>query len=202
MSVSIPHYDADPDAGAWTTARQTGPTVTTFNAEYRVKMYEQTMIQCASSFAALTIGTAGPGASYLYEETSPQPIGADIVTWKRRYSEVPPTRTEGGLFVYPQTLIESTDGSVDWTVELPVSTNSRITYSYFYTTTPDTVTLETTYKMVVVEIKGRKVIFASGSASTPTGWTLAEDEELVRWKGNIWEKKRREVPTAALFSFS
>ncbi len=196
MSVPSPIYDHDPSSGAWTTATQNGPTVTSFDPLYRVKQYKVPMTQRAGNFSRVAIGTAGPGDSYLYEETTPRAVGADIIEWDRLYTEVPPDRYEAESFVYNQQI--NLGGKI---TEIPIPVNSVIKYSYFNTSDPTSITTEKAYKAVYVESEGSFIFYEVGSI--PSGSTrLAEDESVSRWKGDIWEIKRREISNSSLLGAS
>jgi hypothetical protein len=190
------HYDADTTAGAWTTAKQKGPVIVTFDPVYRCKSWIQTMTQRAGSFTPLAIDTAGGTGlgGFLTEETKPRYVDGDIIEWERIYWEVPPDREDSEAFVYNQQITIGL--SVN---EVPVPLPSIVKYSYFRTTNPGAITLEPAYKVGLAENDGTTVIWSVGTP--PSGSTrLAEDESISRWKGDIWEKKRRTIKNAHLLS--
>lgn len=179
-------YDGD-----YSTAFQVGPDIKTLDEETQSYKYKRTMQQKASSWSSLARGTAGPGSSYLHEETEPSNIGGEIYQWDRLYYSVPPSRNDYESFAatYQVVVVDGSSVITDL-AEISLTVKSRIAFTYTYTTDPDSITLLKAYKICKVG----SIYLATGTSPGMDTEIIAEDSVVKRWKSNIYERRTRYIP--------
>lgn len=168
---------------------QQGPTVPIVNNDTKSMLYEQRFWQLASRFTRLPWSSKGPFGSYLVDETAATDKGGGIVEWTRLFAVVPPLRVEFETTVHNYQFILNGQELI----EIPSTTRSTITYSYFHTTSSSpVVTLARSFRFVPV---GKEIhVLGDPTIGGVGGSVLHEDETFRRWKGNIYEKRSVRVP--------
>lgn len=181
------HYDGD-----FSNPLQDGPWEPSVDEEVQTTLYKGYFQQIAVNFRRASFGITGPLGSTLVEESEFSCTGGTILRWARAYAIKPPSRTVPEPFVYPYQEALKVDGQ--WTlIEFPLFLTSFVTYDYFSTTTPGTISLPQTYRLSVLvnNVFGIGDPPAAGATSI-----IAENAKLTRWRGNIWERVTRTIPAA------
>jgi hypothetical protein len=178
--VNRPFYD-----GNFSTPRQVGPVVTSIDETTRATISKVPFWVRAGQYRPQTRGSRRSGIDgFLVEQPEPRSIGADIVEYELIYATLPPIRTEPEPWVYNLQFVSGTD-----LVEIPTPTVSHVKYSYVHTASPLNIPLEVAFKATKI---GDYVAYV-GTKPRVGQRILAEDEQLRRWRGDIWEKISRTV---------
>ncbi len=186
--------------GDYSAPTQHGPTITWVDPVLRCTYHRKTFHQDEENFSAKPMSEPGPGGSYMVEEEEPKHIGGGIIEWDRLFMTVPPTRTEIEGYVYARQWVESVVSSDPDTppqqavVELPVPTVATVVYDYFHTDDPTSIEILFAFKLV----QAGQSIFSVGDVGNSTeDLLLAEDTEVSRVRGNIWQRTKKYVPNQA-----
>lgn len=187
------YYDGD-----YSTPTQHGPVISWLDPVLRCTMYRITYHQKEADFAPLAIGTAGADSSYLVEEEEPKHIGGGMVEWDRIYMTIPPTRTEVEGYVYTrQWLVETIINGQPYVDlgELSLPVPSRVVFQYYHTSDPTEIEILRAFRYLRIG----DGIYTTGSADNNTlTELLAEDSQVSRLKGNIWQRVDRYVSKASI----
>src|SRR5436190_2460276 len=172
-------------------AVQRGPEVPIWDPVMKVNLWSQPWRCRASYFKGLDLSTPRAGGGILVNESVPSLVLGDVVEWTRLYSEVPPPRIETAHFIHTLQVIRSIDpGEI---LEEQITTFARVELKYFNTTTPHKIPI--LRKQLLKVIDGiLQVIVVTGptnekSQPKPGTGGVAEDSDITRWKGNIWERR-------------
>lgn len=189
-SDSHVHFDGD-----FSKPVQNGPWVPTTDNETQSTLYTAEFMQIAANFVRMPFGTlAGlgltiPALSSLVEETEGTSPGGPLVKWNRTFANVPDSRVVAEGFVFNYQFIQTDPPAV---VEFPLYVTSQVQYDYFLTNDPSRISISLVYKLQQVG----NVIYEIGDAPATNSRTIVgENSKIVRWKGNIWERSTRFVPT-------
>lgn len=174
-------------------------------------IYRQRYHQDKDSWSPLPLDSAGPNGGGLVEESKPQDLGSGILEFVRAFSTVPISRSEEEPFVMNWQLIEANIGfgtvinfayntvsfpSGSNLGELQIATTSRVQYDYFRTTNPQSIAILRAYKLTKIVDNAWAVIGSPGySTINGVNQVVAEDSQVRPWKGNIYERATRWVPT-------
>lgn len=178
--------------------------------------YRQTMRCRISVFKALPIGYKTDGfvgsvagslltqfsipTGYLYEETEPHCIGGDLVEWERLSCAIPPPRAEGTNIAYTRQYLSGGSGTSVIT-EISKTESALTTYLFAYSPTGSQPTGKVTGRYVILP-DGHAYLTnpiyigtaADGPAyASPAGLMLAENSEVTRFKGFIFEEVSRYI---------
>lgn len=174
------YYDGD-----FTVAEACGPKLyeSPFSEISDKLIYHQRFMQRLDSFVATPLGTRDPDDRkfYLVKEGDHKEEGGGIVSWERRYSQIPSTRV--------RTL--NTAHTYQWIA------NSQIGEVTLSITATETLTYHLILGSVIkTSLKKKKVIIQAGSAIQFTGddFLLVEDESLEQWEGPIYVKRTLKAP--------
>lgn len=200
---------------------QNGPIVPIWLDEERSLIYRIPLIARLDAFTIYPDGSAISGfPGIVIGNEEPQLVEADVLAWTVITADLPPSRQEPMQYVYAYQFFSG--GSL---VELPIPTQARVTYDYFpiainavalpwasagaisaawaaASTSPTgwagtAATNGIAYR--AVEVGGSIYWFGTPPAAGDT-WILAEDDQLVRWRGNIYQRTRIEVDRRTLTS--
>lgn len=165
--------------GSQATPVQRGPTLVSMDEETHSALYERVYTQIASAFSPTAIDTttaSGPNGSYLINETPCIHQIAGVVQWSRQYAAVPSGRSD---FTFgPVTLVLERSGKI---YRPTYRSFSEVRYRYIFTSDPTTITLNRAFN---VFYHGSITEYIPGT-ETETH-RLIEDEQIERWRGNIW----------------
>lgn len=179
--MNEPYFDGD-----FTKPEMVGPALPWRDARTRALMATSTWWVRKDNWRSIERGTVIddiPGIVVAESET--RCVGADVLEYELTHSEIPKPWTEFEPWVYNFQYLIS--GQV---TELAVSLTSRVRYSYYNTVDPSGIALRKAYR------------FAASGGATPRligerprdySWILAENEQINRWEGDIWQKTTREI---------
>lgn len=126
------------------------------------------------------------------EESEPRLAIGDVVQWELLFAEIPNPRTVAEPTVHNYQL-QTTEGGKITLSDLPIPVTSYVTYDYFETTDASKIPILTAYRAVTA---GGLVIYMG---APPSGeFIVAENSQIERWKGDIWERRTRRVPAPTI----
>jgi len=155
-------------------------------------IYRQNYCQLQDGKSALAIDSSCPynGQAKLVEEGPDSTLGAGIVQWERVWATIPSTRIEREVINYPyqQTYFLNNYGYV---ISLTLVRLARVTHSYYRTTDPSSIALSRLPRAVALN---GGIVLLDGFMNLNSGAnTIARDDTLDRWMGNIWHKTHWEI---------
>ncbi len=184
--------------GIFTNPKQHGAWVTEVDETVQSIRYRAIYRQFAVQFRRQPFGLVCPinRSATLVDETNPRPVGGGIVEWERIFAPVPPSRDEYESFVMAYQIEQSVDGK-NTIGEIAIPVTSRTHYDYFYVPSglyskPSNIPKLEAYKLIQYV---PDVIIQRGANPGPgASEMLAEDSQVTRWMGNIYQRKERYVP--------
>jgi hypothetical protein len=150
------------------------------------RVYRQPFWQMRGSFAELALDSPCPydPAAGLVEETDQRDVGgASLVEWERVWATVPPTRIEYDVINYVWQIMGTINGA-NALASFGITRRAKVTYQYFRTTNPASISLS---RMPRVQLFAGLFYLFDGFTNLNAGTeTIARDDTLERWMGNIW----------------
>jgi hypothetical protein len=197
--------------GNYTVAEQEGPRRWTQDPFSKGRLFDVDMVVREAYFKRLDIGHRTNDGFYLYEETSPQNIGGDLLQYTRRYAEVPPPwKTVDRITCPYQFTVSDGSGGFDL-AEIAVPTWAIVFYTWgvIMPSSFDNVAIQYQTSIIpqeayrLAKVNGQ-IMRVSGIAPAPSDlYILARDSEITQYRGVIYQRKnyyvnRRELAAAAL----
>lgn len=159
-----------------------------FPQSLEARIYRQTYEQ-AQPVSPIALDSICPHdtTAYLVEETEQQDMTLlRVVRWDRVWARVPPTRVEPEIVNYPYQRAYQ-DAAGRWVIISAIFTRTaRVTYTYHHTADPLTIALARLPRLFV--INGSLDPLDGATNLSYGAVTIARDDTLRRWMGNIWEK--------------
>lgn len=187
-------YDGDHFSAAWAVGVMR--TETPFPEKPGYHIFKQRYRIARSSYADLPLDSPCPkdGNAFLVEETERQDVGgADLQEWDRIWAHVPPPIVDGEMVDY----VWQTTGTIGGTggtaaiQSIPLTRWAKRTRTFHHTSDPTTITKLRLPKAGV--FAGVGLIFDGFVNLYGGAVTIARDDDVRRWMGNIWVKTHWEI---------
>jgi hypothetical protein len=172
--------------GSFDEPTQHGPVVPLFDNETQSMLYRVVYQQREDLWKPPKFSAKGPHNSLLVEVGQPRVLDGNVLEWEELYAHVPATRED------PQPFIHNYQAAFYGVfVEIPKPVTSTVLYEYFHAPDPSKIKLTAAYRIVAIN----GVYYSIGKKPKDLAKKiLAEDQQLERWKGNIWCRTSRYVP--------
>lgn len=184
-------YDGDHFSAAWPVGVLRSETAFAERPGYMI--FKQRHRMARSRYADLPLDTPCPGDAnaFLVEETERQDVGgAELQEWDRIWAHVPPQIVDGEMVDY----VWQTTGTIGGALaiqSIPLTRWAKRTRTFYHTADPATIPKSRLPRAGV--FAGVGLLF-DGFVNLSTGTTtIARDDDVRRWMGNIWVKTHWDI---------
>lgn len=163
------------------------------------------LITGSLTYSVTGLSTGLFSGSYIVSESDRQPLGGDYYTFNRDYAELPSSFSsyESFAYTFPGYVIFGSGGSGNFARgQRTKIAGSRLAHDFFYTGNPDLIAQSGEQRFYSIEDGSDSTLLSTltfPSAALYSGWVasgvefVAEDSQLSRYAGNIWERTTRFV---------
>jgi hypothetical protein len=143
--------------------------------------------------APISMGCPFASGAVLIGETPTRSLGGgDLIEWERKFANVPGPIVDAEVinYVYQWYYLLNNQFYVQ---SMMLTRTAKVTRSFFLTSNPDTIAIARLPRVTVIN---NQAILTDGFQNLNFGTgvpTIARDDTLTRWNGNIWERTHAEI---------